>query len=293
VTVGNRTGKEGDSISIDGTSGRVYAEQLPTAPSEIVQALVHGDAEARQGRTYRNFARLMDWCAKVTRMDVRTNADSPEQTEHAITLGAQGLGLPRKEHKVFEGNGIDDTLIAVSTVDSTTMTLTNGKLSIKPGTGALVNDELHGISHVQLIGANLATLDATLGYGEIIDGALGWREGVLAFVGPRAQLPGDPPALAGQVTETTGWIPPGPADRPTPLGLPRAPPPSGCPPWGNRPGGIPGHMGSRHGRWVADGGAFGRRAAPRSFCPPPAPPLYCPARPRCAALRADRTSHRP
>jgi imidazolonepropionase len=60
-----------------------------------------------------------------------------------------------------------------------------------------------------ILGANLATLDATLGYGEIIDGALGWREGVLAFVGSRAQLPGDPHALARQVIETTGWITPG------------------------------------------------------------------------------------
>jgi imidazolonepropionase len=60
-----------------------------------------------------------------------------------------------------------------------------------------------------ILGANLATLDATHGYGELTDGALGWRDGVLSFVGPRAQLPGDPRTLAGEVIETDGWITPG------------------------------------------------------------------------------------
>jgi imidazolonepropionase len=63
-----------------------------------------------------------------------------------------------------------------------------------------------------ILGAHLATLDAAHGYGEIIDGALGWREGVLAFVGPRDRLPGDPHALARQVVETSGWITPGLVD---------------------------------------------------------------------------------
>ena len=107
VSVGDRSWKEGESISIDGTSGTVYAEELPTAPSEIVQALVHGDAVAKRGRTYQNFARLMEWCAKVTRMDVRTNADNPEQTEHALAFGAVGIGLTRTEHMFFEGDRID------------------------------------------------------------------------------------------------------------------------------------------------------------------------------------------
>ncbi len=60
-----------------------------------------------------------------------------------------------------------------------------------------------------ILGPNLATLDAAHGYGEITDGALGWRDGVLSFVGPRAQLPGDPRALAREVIETDGWITPG------------------------------------------------------------------------------------
>ncbi len=59
------------------------------------------------------------------------------------------------------------------------------------------------------LGASLATLDAEHGYGEITDGALGWREGMLTFVGPRADLPGAPTTLAREVIEGAGWITPG------------------------------------------------------------------------------------
>lgn len=66
-----------------------------------------------------------------------------------------------------------------------------------------------------LLGASLATLDADRGYGEIIDGALGWRDGVITYVGQSADLPGDPGALAREVTELGidgGWITPGLVD---------------------------------------------------------------------------------
>jgi imidazolonepropionase len=63
-----------------------------------------------------------------------------------------------------------------------------------------------------ILGAHLATLDAAHGYGEIADGALGWRDGVLTFVGPRSQLPAEPRALAREVIEASGWITPGLVD---------------------------------------------------------------------------------
>src|SRR5213592_304991 len=96
-----------DYLSIDGTSGTVYADQLRNAPSEIIQGLLHGDKIAQRSETYRNFNQLMDWCAKVTRMGVRTNADTPEQVENAVAFGASGIGLCRTEHMFFEGNRID------------------------------------------------------------------------------------------------------------------------------------------------------------------------------------------
>src|SRR5437763_16197510 len=49
----------------------------------------------------------MDWCAKVTRMQVRTNADTPEQVENAVAFGAEGIGLCRTDHMFFEGDRID------------------------------------------------------------------------------------------------------------------------------------------------------------------------------------------
>src|SRR5438874_12105073 len=108
MTVDGTTFREGeDYLSIDGTSGTVYAGQLRNAPSEIIQGLLHHDKIARKSETYRNFTQLMDWCAKVTRMQVRTNADTPEQVENAIAFGATGVGLCRTEHMFFEGNRID------------------------------------------------------------------------------------------------------------------------------------------------------------------------------------------
>ncbi len=107
MTVDGVTYKEGDFLSINGTAGEVYPGQIPTAASEIVQVLIEKSLDAKESTTYQNFKKLMDWCAKVTRLSVRTNADTPEQTAHAIAFGAVGIGLCRTEHMFFEGNRID------------------------------------------------------------------------------------------------------------------------------------------------------------------------------------------
>ena len=107
MTVDGVTYKEGDFLSINGTAGEVYAGQIPTAASEIVQVLIEKSLDGKKSQTYQNFKKLMDWCAKATRMHVRTNADTPEQTAHAIAFGAVGIGLCRTEHMFFEGNRID------------------------------------------------------------------------------------------------------------------------------------------------------------------------------------------
>ncbi len=101
------TYNEGDYLSINGTLGNVYAGQLPTAASEIVQVLVEKSLDGKTSDTYQMFKKLMDWCSKVTRLQVRTNADTPEQTANAIAFGATGIGLCRTEHMFFEGNRID------------------------------------------------------------------------------------------------------------------------------------------------------------------------------------------
>jgi len=107
MSVDGATYKEGDYLSINGTAGEVYAGQIPTAASEIVQVLIEKSLDAGKSPTYQNFKKLMDWCAKATRMSVRTNADTPEQTAHAVAFGASGIGLCRTEHMFFEGNRID------------------------------------------------------------------------------------------------------------------------------------------------------------------------------------------
>jgi pyruvate,orthophosphate dikinase len=107
VTAAGVTFKEGDFLSINGTLGNVYAGQLPTAPSEIVQVLVAKTLDGSKSEIYQMFKKLMDWCSKVTKLQVRTNADTPAQAENAIAFGATGIGLTRTEHMFFEGNRID------------------------------------------------------------------------------------------------------------------------------------------------------------------------------------------
>jgi pyruvate, orthophosphate dikinase len=107
VSVDGRTFKEGDWMSIDGTAGKVFAGQVKTAPSEIVAGLLDGDEGAKKTEKFRSFQQLMKWCDQATRMSVRTNADTPEQTQNAIAFGAVGIGLCRTEHMFFEGNRID------------------------------------------------------------------------------------------------------------------------------------------------------------------------------------------
>jgi pyruvate,orthophosphate dikinase len=107
LKVGKHTFKEGDYLSIDGTSGEVFAGQIQTAPSEILQVLLEKTLKPQQSKTYQYFSKLMKWCDEVTRLKVRTNADSPEQVENAIAFGADGIGLCRTEHMFFEGDRID------------------------------------------------------------------------------------------------------------------------------------------------------------------------------------------
>ena len=107
LTVGDTVYNEGDYLSIDGTAGTVYAGEVPTAPSEVVQGLIQGNKKAQKSGTYQNFVQLMAWCKRASKMTVRTNADTPEQTAQAVAFGAVGIGLTRTEHMFFEGERID------------------------------------------------------------------------------------------------------------------------------------------------------------------------------------------
>ncbi len=97
--------REGDNISLDGTTGEVFAGHVDTAPSEVNQVL-DGKLKPEKSYTYQLFSKVMTWADKHRRMKVRTNADSPLQARQAVALGAQGIGLCRTEHMFFEGDRI-------------------------------------------------------------------------------------------------------------------------------------------------------------------------------------------
>ena len=99
--------KEGDHISLNGFVGNIYAGELKTAPSQVIQALLENKASAKKSPTYKKFTQLMSWADKLRRLGVRTNSDTPGQVKNAISFGAEGIGLTRTEHMFFEGNRID------------------------------------------------------------------------------------------------------------------------------------------------------------------------------------------
>ena len=85
-----KTYKEGDWISIDGSTGNIYGEKIKTAA-----ATISGD-----------FDRLMGWADKFRKLQVRTNADTPHDAQQAAAFGAEGIGLCRTEHMFFEADRI-------------------------------------------------------------------------------------------------------------------------------------------------------------------------------------------
>ena len=89
-TLAGKTFKEGDFISIDGTTGNIYDGIIPTVDAQIAG----------------EFGRVMGWADKYRTMKVRTNADTPADAKKARELGAEGIGLCRTEHMFFEGDRI-------------------------------------------------------------------------------------------------------------------------------------------------------------------------------------------
>lgn len=106
LTVGNKVVREGDYLSIEGTTGRVFEGRIATAPSEVVQVLIEKTLEPEKSSIYQLFAKLMGWADQLRRLRIRTNADQPDQAQNAVAFGAEGIGLCRTEHMFFGGNRI-------------------------------------------------------------------------------------------------------------------------------------------------------------------------------------------
>ncbi len=101
---GDHVVKEGDPISIDGFTGDVYACAIETRPSSVMEALLTDNTTEERGSLHQMFSRIMGWADNARRLQVRANADTPEQARLAVALGAQGIGLCRTEHMFFEEN---------------------------------------------------------------------------------------------------------------------------------------------------------------------------------------------
>ena len=103
-TLAGKTIKEGDYISLDGSTGNVYDTAIPTVP-----ATISGD-----------FGRYMAWADKARRLQVYTNADTPKDAKQGREFGAEGIGLTRTEHMFFEGTRIKhmrEMIVATNTED--------------------------------------------------------------------------------------------------------------------------------------------------------------------------------
>jgi pyruvate,orthophosphate dikinase len=96
---------EGDWLTLDGATGRVFAGDLATIPSEVVR-VTNGTLSPAQAPVYQSYAELLGWADEIRTLRVRANADTPRDARIARSFGAEGIGLCRTEHMFFEGDRI-------------------------------------------------------------------------------------------------------------------------------------------------------------------------------------------
>jgi pyruvate,orthophosphate dikinase len=129
-TLGGETFKEGDYISLDGSTGKIYKGDIKT-----VEASVSG-----------NFGRIMAWADSFRTLKVRTNADNPRDTKNAVNLGAEGIGLCRTEHMFFDEERIPKIrkMILSETVEEREKAL-NELIPYQKGDFKAMYEELKGL----------------------------------------------------------------------------------------------------------------------------------------------------
>ena len=99
--------KEGDPISINGSTGEILNGAIAAADSELKQVLIAKTMKPSESKTFQYYDFIMKLADKFRTLGLRTNADTPEQTRIAVAFGAVGIGLTRTEHMFFEGDRID------------------------------------------------------------------------------------------------------------------------------------------------------------------------------------------
>ena len=109
MKVGNCVLKEGDWLSLDGSTGEVIEGKMETHPSDVLIELFSKRKKktAKKSPAFDAYLKIMKWADEFRTLGVRTNADQPDQCETAIAFGAEGIGLTRTEHMFFEGTKID------------------------------------------------------------------------------------------------------------------------------------------------------------------------------------------
>ncbi|MFZ1947835.1 MAG: pyruvate, phosphate dikinase [bacterium] len=107
MTIGSHVIKEGDDLSVDGTTGEVILGKVATIRSEIERVLVEKSLRPGESKMYALYQSVMDWSDEFRRLGVRANADQPDQSAVALAFGAEGIGLCRTEHMFFAPDRIN------------------------------------------------------------------------------------------------------------------------------------------------------------------------------------------
>jgi len=102
ISVGGITIKEGDSLSLDGTTGEVMLGDVKSTTSPVISGVVENNPTAKKSSIYKMFTQIMKWADQYRKLNIRTNADTPKDSQAARRLGAEGIGLTRTEHMFLE-----------------------------------------------------------------------------------------------------------------------------------------------------------------------------------------------
>jgi pyruvate,orthophosphate dikinase len=145
LTCGDKTIKEGEFISINGSTGEVLIGKIDTAPSELIQVLIDKTLAPKDSELFADYDFIMKLADKYRKLGIRTNADQPEQAVNAVAFGAEGIGLCRTEHMFFKGDRIDHVREMI--IFAPEYAEYKVKLALRPGDAILLENEYHIAIH--------------------------------------------------------------------------------------------------------------------------------------------------
>jgi len=141
LTCGDKTIREGEFISINGSVGEVFSGKIDTAPSELKQVLIDKTLDPKNSELFADYDFVMKLADKYRTLGIRTNADQPEQALNAVAFGAEGIGLCRTEHMFFKGDRIDHVREMIIFAEE--YAEYKLKLAARPGDATLLENEYH------------------------------------------------------------------------------------------------------------------------------------------------------